>query len=508
MTQLQSDVSVFFILLKRSLSIALIWTILCFLAAYWNISTEHHKTLELAQREARTVIDKDQAFRFWATDHNGVYVPVTKDTPPNENLKHIPERDITTPSGRQLTLMNPAYMLRQVMERYSDLYKTKGHITSLKVVNHLNQPDEWEKKALHEFDAGREEVMAVTDIDGSEFLRLMKPMYTKTGCLECHGRQGYKEGDVRGGVSVSIPLVPYRAIEKKSLQAIHITHTFLWLFGLLAIALIFTRSKKRRIERLDDLQTLEDQSDKIKIFAYSVAHDLKNPVVAIHGLAKLLQKKEFDRLDDKGKQYCEQIIKTSSQLCSLVDQINIYISAKEQPLTIAPLDFPEICNTVKEEYAAKLQARNIEWLDPPRVAGIRADRMAIIRIIRNLVDNALKYSGDKLSRIAITCEEETNFFTMSVANDGNPIAPDACRDIFLKFKRNCTDQKVRGTGLGLAIVKELVRLHNGDVWVESDGKEGATFYFTIAKAGPAESKSRLLGAAAHMGGKTSTPEPD
>jgi signal transduction histidine kinase len=505
MTQLPSDVSVYYILLKRSVTIALIWTILCFLAASWNISAEKEKTLALAQREARTVIDKDQALRFWATDHHGIYVPVTKDTPPNENLSHIPERDITTPSGRQLTLMNPAYMLRQVMHQYGDLYKTKGHLTSLKLVNHTNAPDDWESKALHQFETGREEVMAVTTMDGGEFLRLMVPMYTKTGCLDCHGHQGYKEGDVRGGVSVSIPLASYRTLEKKSLHALTITHAALWWFGLFAIALIFTRNKKRRLERLDDLQTLENQSEKIKIFAYSVAHDLKNPVVAIHGLANLMKKKQFDKLDDKGKQYCEQIIKSSSQICALVDQINLFISAKEQPLTIEPLDFPEVCQTVMEEYAAQLQARRIEWFPPPRVAGIRADRMAIIRIIRNLVDNALKYSGERLSRIAIDCEETPKVFKMSVANDGNPIAPEACRDIFIKFKRNCDDQKVRGTGLGLAIIKELAGLHGGDVWVESDGREGATFYFTIARAIPAETRPRQSGPS-HTGEKPSSLE--
>ncbi|KJS03474.1 MAG: hypothetical protein VR65_00400 [Desulfobulbaceae bacterium BRH_c16a] len=501
MMQPQSDVSVFFILLRRSLSIALIWTFLCFIAAFWNIATEQKKTIDLAQREARTVIDKDQALRFWATDHHGVYVPVTKDTQPNDNLRHIPERDITTPSGMQLTLINPATMLRQVMNQYGDMYRTKGHITSLKLVNHLNKPDEWETKALYEFETGKEEVMSVTRIEGNEVVRLMKPIYTNAGCLECHGSQGYKEGDVRGGVSVSIPLAGYRAIEKKSLRAMYITHSFLWLFGLLAIALIFTRSKKRRIERLDDLQTLEEQSEKIKIFAYSVAHDLKNPVVAIHGLASLLRKKQFDKLDDKGRQYCEQIVKSSAQLSALVDQINIFISAKEQPLTIELLDFQEICNTVKEEYAAQLQARHIEWREPTRVDGIRADRIAITRIIRNLVDNALKYSGENLSRITITCEEATDRFTISVANDGNPISREACRNIFVRFKRNCDDRKVQGTGLGLAIVKELAGLHGGDVWVESDGREGAAFFFTLARTGPAETKTRFSGPA-FMGGRT------
>ncbi len=486
----RSDVSVLLILIKRSITIALIWTVLCFIAAYWNVATEQQKTMSLALREARAVIDKDQALSLWAGEHNGVYVPVTKETPPNEFLSHLPERDITTPDGKQLTMMSPAQIFRQVMNRQGEL--TRAHITSLKMVNHLNRPDTWEREALHQLEAGAKEVAAVTKIEEQEYLRLIKPILTKAGCLECHEQHGFKEGDVRGGLSVALPLAAYRAVEKSSLQAIYLTHTLLWLFGLLAIGLIFTRSRKRRMERLDDLQTLEEQSEKIKIFAYSVAHDLKNPVISIHGLANLLKKKQFDQLDEKGRQYCEQIIRASSQLSSLVDQINIFISAKEQPLSIEPIDFPEICQTVKEEYDAQLHARNVQWVRPPRVEGMRADRMAVIRIMRNLIDNALKYSGERLSRIAIDCRERGDHYRVSVTNDGNPISPDACRNIFVRFKRHCPDSKVQGTGLGLAIVKELTRLQGGDVWVESDGIEGVTFFFTIAKDIP-ETRSRQHG---------------
>jgi signal transduction histidine kinase len=108
--------------------------------------------------------------------------------------------------------------------------------------------------------------------------------------------------------------------------------------------------------------------------------------------------------------------------------------------------------------------------------------MVILRILRNLVDNALKYGGAGLSSISITHGEAERFQTVRVTNDGNAIAEEDRRNIFQKFKRSCRDSKVQGTGLGLAIVKDLVGLHGGQVWVESDGIQGVTFSFTIAKA--------------------------
>ena len=477
----QNDSSSFVALTRNSIIIALGWTMLCFLSVYWNVISEKEKSIALAQKEAMTIFEKDQAFRFWANDHQGVYVPVTEKTPPNENLKHIPERDIVTPSGKQLTLMNPAYILRQVMSQYATLYSATGHITSLKPINPSNKPDDWETLALHEFNAGKKEVISVEGEGDTQSLRFMKPMYTKAGCLECHSHQGYELGDVRGGVSISIPLAPYRAIELKSLKKLYLTHLFFFFSGISVIVFSYFRSRARIIEQFNVTQTLHEHSEKTKLFAYFVAHDLKNPAIAIHGLTKLLKKKYRDVLNDEANHFCDKITQSASQIESLVEQINIYISAKEHPLKIQELNFLKICQSINEEYASLLEQRTIEWSTPTQNTTIRADRIAIMRIIRNLIDNALKYGGDSLSHIEIAFTETEYFYTFSVSNNGNAIQPEKCHELFSRFTRNCNDDNVTGVGLGLTIVKELVSLHGGEVWGKSDGNQGVTFSFTISK---------------------------
>ncbi len=465
----------------RYLVIALIWAVLCCISAYWNITTEKEKSLQLAQKEALTILDKDQALRFWATDHEGFYVPVTEETPPNTYLSHIPERDIVTPSGKQLTLMNPAYMLRQVMNHYSNLYSANCNITSLKALNPINTPDEWEVKALHTFNNGNNEYAEVQQIEGQQFLRFMRVMYTQPGCLKCHAHQGYNLGDVRGGLSVSVSLAPYREMEKRSIQKLQISHTFFLFSGFGVIFFIYHRSRKRIFEQVDAAKNLREESEKIKLFAYSVAHDLKNPVIAIHGLTKLLKRQYKDTLNDKGLNYCDKITQSAAEIESFVEQINVYISAKEHPLVIEELDFLQLCQTVRNEYTSQLQTRNIHWSNPSQVSIIRADRIALLRIIRNFIDNALKYGGESLSRIEITYQETDDFHTICVLNDGNAIPPDDCQKLFAHFKRSPTDTTVEGAGLGLAIISELVQLHNGETWGWSDGRIGASFYFTISK---------------------------
>jgi len=226
---------------------------------------------------------------------------------------------------------------------------------------------------------------------------------------------------------------------------------------------------------------LREQSEKIQLFAYSVAHDLKNPIIAIHALARIMNKRHTDGLDQKSREYCAQIEKSAEQVSTLVDQINAFISSKEQPLNKEPVNLLEICQIVKAENEQRLKERQIHWHEPPEAKTLEVDRLIIVRILRNLVDNALKYGGENLSKITINHEESRLFHTIRVANDGSPIAPEDCRNIFQKFNRNCPDNKVEGAGLGLAIVRELVSLHGGQVWGESDGIQGVTFSFTIAK---------------------------
>jgi chemotaxis family two-component system sensor kinase Cph1 len=131
------------------------WTAVIAYSTVWDILATKRTTREIATKEAQTLVNKDQALRHWATAHGGVYVPINKRTPSNPYLSHISERDITTPSSKSLTLMNPAYMIRQLNEEYTDLYGPVGHLTSLIPIRPENAPDAWERSALEAFEKVR-----------------------------------------------------------------------------------------------------------------------------------------------------------------------------------------------------------------------------------------------------------------------------------------------------------------------------------------------------------------
>jgi diguanylate cyclase (GGDEF)-like protein len=155
-------------------------------------------------------------------------------TPANPYLK-VPNRDIMTSGGLSLTLVNPAYMTRQVNELAKEMNGFQGHITSLNPIRPKNRPDPWETEALKTFERGTKESDYIEMTLGKEYFRFMRPFVTEKACLKCHADQGYKEGDIRGGISISIPMEPLRTIERSRMAELTLAHSFLWMIGLVGI---------------------------------------------------------------------------------------------------------------------------------------------------------------------------------------------------------------------------------------------------------------------------------
>ncbi len=234
-------------------------------------------------------------------------------------------------------------------------------------------------------------------------------------------------------------------------------------------------------ERKQDQEKLRKSAEKIQHFAYSVAHDLKNPSIAIYGLTKRLQKNFGDSLNAKGKSYCEQIQKSSEQIAALVETINLYIATKERPLCLEEVNSKEILQIIHEEFSAQFNIRQINMFEPEDIPAIQADKLSMLRVFRNFVDNALKYGGDTLSKVEIGYKDVDDFHIFSVSDDGVGLKKEESKGIFGLFKRKETSRGIEGTGLGLAIVKEIAERHQGKVWIEPGSKKGVTFNMSISK---------------------------
>jgi diguanylate cyclase (GGDEF)-like protein/PAS domain S-box-containing protein len=178
----------------------------------------------MARERGRELFDLIELTRDWNAGHAGVYVPISEQVQPNPYLNH-PQRDQTTVEGRELTMVNPSFMTRQIAELAQKSSGMRFNITSLRPLRPSNVPDAWEAETLRWFAEGKQKERTDFDrnfaFDGKlqPAYRYMAPLYVKPTCLQCHEKLGYQLGDLRGGISVSMPaqdLLTVRDQERKA----------------------------------------------------------------------------------------------------------------------------------------------------------------------------------------------------------------------------------------------------------------------------------------------------
>jgi PAS domain S-box-containing protein len=241
------------------------WTLIILISATWNTYRNHEGTIERARLEAKTISQHNLAYRRWNTLQGGIYARVSETNKPNPFLS-VSDRDITTTAGLKLTLIGPFQMSRQAYELLGKKHPSAAfnRTVSLMPLNPANLPDQWERKGLTAFEAGVDEVSEITEISGKPYMRLMKPYPVDNGCLKCHGHQGYQVGDIRGGLSISVPMEPYYQTEASTRRIIFLTHLSIWLLGSGAFVL-FSRGLKSH------KKTISESERKFRIvseFAY------------------------------------------------------------------------------------------------------------------------------------------------------------------------------------------------------------------------------------------------
>lgn len=236
----------------------------------------------------------------------------------------------------------------------------------------------------------------------------------------------------------------------------------------------------RQAEALEEkARALEVQKESIQFFAYTASHDLKSPATAIHGLARMLLRLGGKSMGYKAKEICQQISKAASIIEELAGELNVYIKAKESPLDPEAVDLDGVLNAVRANVTDEMERRGIMWRQPHGVGPIHADRLALIRAMQNLVDNALKYGGKGLSLVEVGYQLTPSHHVFFVRDDGVGLAEDQAEKVFSLFGRADSSRGIPGTGLGLAIVSEIAQRHGGRAWLESQPGKGCVFYFSV-----------------------------
>ncbi|MGE4317539.1 MAG: histidine kinase dimerization/phosphoacceptor domain -containing protein [Deferribacterales bacterium] len=231
---------------------SMVWTLIAFVSLWWTVHTveRHIKTTALAQ--SRIALAKDRMYRVWISHLGGFYTPSDK-VAPNPHLSHVPDRDITDSKGRKFTLVNPAYMTRLVYEFSKDSNIVQTHLVSNRLLNPINAPENWEINALNKILEGEKEVYSFSRSDGRNLFRYMVPFITEQSCLKCHARQGYKPGDIRGGISIVTDIDDIISGERNVQMTAVAGYSVLWVLVILLIRIAYT-GISRMLTRIENTE--------------------------------------------------------------------------------------------------------------------------------------------------------------------------------------------------------------------------------------------------------------
>ncbi|MFO7985964.1 MAG: ATP-binding protein, partial [Desulfatiglandaceae bacterium] len=233
-------------------------------------------------------------------------------------------------------------------------------------------------------------------------------------------------------------------------------------------------------ERVRLREELRKKNKELENFVYIVSHDLKSPIVSIQGFSSMLLDEYREKLGEEGGRYLERIRANASRMEVLISDL-LALSRVGRVVgafkDVSSLDIvTRVCNSLK----SRIEEKRVEVFITDDLPVIHCDANRIYQVFENLVVNAIKFTGDtEKPKIEIGYEERGESHYFYVRDNGIGIDPEYHGKIFeIFYKRNEIDDP-EGTGFGLVIVKRIVNNHGGKVWVESEKRKGATFYFTL-----------------------------
>ncbi len=244
---------------------------------------------------------------------------------------------------------------------------------------------------------------------------------------------------------------------------------------------------ERRILALNEelrrhAQLLESSNQELESFCYSVSHDLRAPLRAINGYSNLLQQEHAPNLNAAGVRYLQTIGNASERMAHLIDDLLEFSRLGRQTLAVTDIDMRSLVasalNDVLDQRRTPRPAIEVGDLLPTR-----GDRVMLLRVWTNLLDNAVKYSaGTAQARIVIASQQQNEEVLYSVTDNGIGFDMKYYEHLFGVFQRLHSAGEFPGTGVGLAVVQRILARHGGRAWAHSTPGQGATFFFALPVA--------------------------
>lgn len=233
--------------------------------------------------------------------------------------------------------------------------------------------------------------------------------------------------------------------------------------------------EKKVEERTEQLQEVNKE---LEAFTYSVSHDLRAPLRAVNGYAKMIEEDYSSVLNDEGKRLLSVVQHNARKMGILIDDLLAFSRLGKQDIQKTNLDMSELAEGALIELNKSIKHKaevKIYKLHPTQ-----GDYGLISQVMVNLISNAIKYSSRKEEPCVEICsEQKDNHIVYSVKDNGVGFDMKYAHKLFGVFQRLHRMEEFEGTGVGLAIVQRIVHKHGGRVWADAKINEGAVFYFSL-----------------------------
>jgi two-component system NtrC family sensor kinase len=484
---------------------------------YRTSTFDEKMILKQAEQQARMLYKQILLTRQWASDHNGLFILKRSGVGPNPYLNLPTVHDA---SGQTYYLRNPAMITRELSEYAKNDGLGQFKVTSLHPVNPANMPDNFEARAMNSFKAGTLEVIEVQKTDRGRVVRFIAPLKVEESCLGCHARHGYSKGDIRGGLSITIPINWADDLITRNIHSLIFIGVLSIVIVTIALFLMFESLIVHRISRLnkamdsfpedppseyllpsyfkDELDVVNDnfvlfcerlkdsQEELLKtrnqahlnekmaalgILTAGIAHEVNNPLGGMLNCVKSMRETPED--EEMIARYLPLLDKGMRQIETTMRHLLNF--GRNEPLNMRQVNVESLFEECTQLLFFKLRDIRLEseiHVSRSHLLDAEALKQIIINIGLNAIQ-AMSHGGT----LQIQCREVGRELEIRFEDNGTGISEQNLPYIFDPFFT--TKDVGEGTGLGLSVSYSLVTRMRGNISVDSEAGRGTIFTITI-----------------------------
>jgi signal transduction histidine kinase len=487
-----------FLLLMAATAVIIGWSWTVF-----NQSNQHQ--IETLKAVAKTLVRDQLMVREWVSDHGGVYVKKDANTSTGAYLEKVLGRspDVLGADGTVYTLRNASLIFREIGQKAQQNTDIKfRQFGSTSITPESAPHDSFEELGLAKLRANRNlEIWTFSKNGNAEYFRYLYPFETKKSCLTCHEKQGHKEGEINGAISVVIPLSGALAKHDFGFLASVLSVTIFVLVIFVVASLLISKSYR---DLAAAKQKAEENDEAKSLFLATMSHEIRTPLTTIFGIVDLISMS--NPTPEKLKYFLGHIRNASENLLRIVnDGIDItkivrgVMQLEATPFQVRHLVDEVMTNICARPRSAAVQIEHHVSHNCPET--FLGDECRLQQILTNILGNSLKFTEQGHITLNVSCSP-VHACTLSsntpitsvqlqfvVRDSGSGIAPEVLPHIFEAFVTNggSNHTNKKGTGLGLAIARKLAKLMAGDITCKSTVGVGSEFTIHVVLNLPPES---------------------